>query len=111
MADIAHVVWAVNLGCLGLHVWPSRADALEVADELRIDLDPSAAATFAMAREAAAETRALLRELGMDGMPKTTGNRGIHVYVRLTPEQDSYVGALGGGRAARASSRGGGPIS
>ena len=91
VADVAHVVWAVNLGCLGLHVWPSRADALELADELRIDLDPFGAATFAMAREAAAETRALLRELGMDGMPKTTGNRGIHIYVRLTPEQDSYV--------------------
>ena len=91
VADIAHVVWAVNLGCLGLHVWPSRADALEVADELRIDLDPFGAATFDMVREAASETRALLRELGMDGMPKTTGNRGIHLYVRLTPEQDSYV--------------------
>ena len=91
VADVAHVVWAVNLGCLGLHVWPSRADALEAADELRIDLDPFGAATFEMAREAAAETRALLREVGMDGMPKTTGNRGIHLYVRLTPEQDSYV--------------------
>ena len=91
VADVAHVVWAVNLGCLGLHVWPSRADTLELADELRIDLDPFGTATFAMAREAAAETRALLRELGMDGMPKTTGNRGIHIYVRLTPEQDSYV--------------------
>ena len=90
-ADIAHVVWAINLGCLGLHVWPARAESLDVADELRIDLDPFGAATFAMAREAASETRALLRELGMDGAPKTTGNRGIHIYVRLTPEQDSYV--------------------
>jgi DNA ligase D len=89
--DIAHVVWAVNLGCLGLHVWPSVAAALEVADELRIDLDPFGAATFDMVREAASESRALLRELGMDAMPKTTGNRGIHLYVRLTPEQDSYV--------------------
>jgi DNA ligase D len=100
-ADVAHVVWAVNLGCLGLHVWPSRADRLEVADELRIDLDPFGAATFAMAREAAAETRALLRELGMDGMPKTTGNRGIHIYARLTPEQDSYAVRSAAGALAR----------
>src|SRR5690606_2949142 len=41
VADIAHVAWAVNLGCLGFHVWPSRADDPEHADELRIDLDPS----------------------------------------------------------------------
>src|SRR6478735_999165 len=41
IADIAHVIWAVNIGCLGFHVWPSKADDLEHADELRIDLDPT----------------------------------------------------------------------
>src|SRR5690606_27882346 len=78
-ADLAHVLWAVNLGCLGFHVWPVTAADPAHADELRIDLDPSPGVTFAMIREAAAETKALLDELGVAGYPKTTGSRGIHV--------------------------------
>jgi DNA ligase D len=89
-ADLAHVVWAVNLACLGFHVWPNRADDPDHADELRIDLDPTPGVTFPMLREAATEVRTLLDELGVVGMPKTTGNRGIHVYVRLQPRWDSY---------------------
>jgi DNA ligase D len=100
-ADLAHVLWAVNMGCLGLHVWPNRAADPEHADELRIDLDPQPGATFDMAREAAVETRALLEELGITGYPKTTGNRGIHVYVRLAPEQDSYAVRAAAVAAAR----------
>jgi DNA primase len=73
----------VNLACLGFHVWPYKASDPEHADELRIDLDPSPGVTFAMLREAAVETRRLLEEVGLMGWPKTTGNRGIHVYVRL----------------------------
>jgi len=88
--DLAHVLWAVNLGCLGFHVWPSHADDPEHADELRIDLDPTPGVTFPMVREAARESQALLEELGVVGMPKTTGNRGIHVYVRLKPQWTSY---------------------
>jgi DNA ligase D-like protein (predicted polymerase) len=90
-ADLAHLVWAVNLGCLGFHVWPLQADDPEHADELRIDLDPQPGTTFAMVREAALETRALLQEHGLDGHPKTTGNRGVHVYLRLEPRWDSYA--------------------
>jgi DNA ligase D len=89
-ADLAHVLWAVNLGCLGFHVWPSQASDPEHADELRIDLDPSPGVTFPMVREAAREVRALLEEVGLTCMPKTTGNRGIHVYVRLQPRWTSY---------------------
>jgi DNA ligase D len=89
-ADIAHLLWAVNLGCLGFHVWPTTASDPEHADELRIDLDPSPGVTFEMIREAAAETRDLLEEAGAPGRPKTTGNRGIHVYVRLQPRWTSY---------------------
>jgi DNA ligase D len=89
-ADLAHVLWAVNLACLGFHVWPSRAADPEHADELRIDLDPGPGVTFAMVQEAAVETRTLLGELGVRCMPKTTGNRGIHVYVRLQPRWSSY---------------------
>ena len=90
-ADIAHVLWAVNLGCLGFHVWPVRADDVEVADELRIDLDPSPGTDFDDVRWAAARTRELLDELGVASFPKTTGKAGIHVYVALTPEQDCYA--------------------
>jgi DNA ligase D len=89
-SDLAHVVWAVNLGCLGFHVWPFLADDAEHADELRIDLDPQPGATFAMAREAAHAVGDLLTELGVTGYPKSTGGRGLHVYVRLQPRWDSY---------------------
>src|SRR5580704_10577539 len=89
-ADLAHVLWAVNLGCLGFHVWPSKASDPEHADELRIDLDPTPGVTFDMVQEAAREARALFDELGVACLPKTTGNRGIHVYVRLQPRWTSY---------------------
>jgi len=88
--DMAHIIWAVNQGCLGFHPWPYHADDPEHTDELRIDLDPSPGVVFEEVREAALHTRALLDELGVDGYPKTTGNRGIHVYVRLEPRWDSY---------------------
>jgi DNA ligase D len=89
VANLAHVLWAVNMGCLGFHVWPSRAADPDHADELRIDLDPSSGVTFPMVQEAAREVRALLGEVGVTGLPKTTGNRGIHVYVRLLPNWTS----------------------
>jgi DNA ligase D len=88
-ADLAHVLWAVNLACLGFHVWPYHAADPEHADELRIDLDPSPGVAFDMVREAAHHVDSLLREVGLMGWPKTTGNRGIHVYLRLAPEWSS----------------------
>src|SRR5262245_2609682 len=90
LADMAHVVWAVNLGCLGFHVWPYLAEQPAVTDELRLDLDPQPGVAFEEIREAAAELQKLLGELGITGYPKTTGNRGLHVYVRLEPRWDSY---------------------
>src|SRR5258708_4339590 len=89
VADLAHVLWAVNTGCLGFHVWPSRARDPDHADELRIDLDPSPGVTFPMVQEAAHQVRGLLSELDVVGLPKTTGNRGIHVYIRLQPRWTS----------------------
>ena len=89
-ADLGHVLWAVNMACLGFHVWPAKASDQEHADELRIDLDPTRGVTFPMVQEAAHEVKALLDEVGVASMPKTTGNRGIHVYVRLQPRWDSY---------------------
>jgi DNA ligase D len=89
-ADLNHVLWAVNLGCLGFHVWPSLAADPEHADELRIDLDPSPGTSFADIQRAAGELRTLFDEAGVTSYPKTTGNRGLHVYVRLQPRWDSY---------------------
>lgn len=89
VADVAHVLWAVNLGCLGLHLWPFRVDDARHADELRIDLDPQPGTSFDDVRRTARYTRTLLEELGITGYPKTTGNRGIHVYVRLERRWDS----------------------
>jgi DNA ligase D len=88
-ADLAHVLWAVNLACLGFHVWPYRARDPDHADELRIDLDPTPGVDFEMLREAAHEVDSLLREKGLTGWPKTTGNRGIHVYIPLLPRWSS----------------------
>lgn len=90
VADVAHVAWAVHMGCLGFHPWPSHADSPGVTDELRIDLDPSPGVGFPMLREAARELRALLAEDGITSFPKTTGNRGIHVYVRVAGAWDGY---------------------
>ncbi len=89
-ADLDHVLWAVNLGCLGFHVWPYLADDPGHADELRIDLDPTPGVGFAQIQEAAGELRRLLTEAGITGYPKTTGSRGLHVYVKLLPRWDSY---------------------
>ncbi|MBK9178579.1 MAG: non-homologous end-joining DNA ligase [Acidimicrobiales bacterium] len=91
IADLAHLVWAVNLGCVGFHSWPFRAGHAGEVDELRVDLDPQPGTTFAMAREAAALVGSFLDEVGMRGFVKTTGSRGLHVYVPLVPRHDSVV--------------------
>ena len=91
IADLAHVAWAVNMACLGFHVWPYLASDPEHTDELRLDLDPQPGTDFAEAVETAGELKALLDELGIVSFPKTTGNRGLHVYVRLEPRWDSYA--------------------
>jgi DNA ligase D len=91
LADLAHVAWAVNLGCLGFHTWPFRAELPEIVDELRIDLDPQPGSGFDAAREAAVVTRELLDELGLVAFVKTTGSRGLHVYLRLAPRWDAIA--------------------
>ncbi|MCU1686096.1 MAG: ATP-dependent ligase [Amycolatopsis sp.] len=89
-ADIAHIIWGVNLGCLGFHVWPIHAETPGVTDELRIDLDPSPGVGFAQIQEAAVLTRELFDELGIEAHLKTSGSRGLHIYVALLPQWDSY---------------------
>ena len=83
--DLAHLVWAVNMGCLGFHVWPYRAGSPDVVDELRIDLDPQPGQDFGDIRDAAGAVKELLDELGIVAAPKTSGSRGLHVYARLQP--------------------------
>ncbi|MDQ2649809.1 MAG: non-homologous end-joining DNA ligase [Actinomycetota bacterium] len=90
VADLAHLVWAVNLGCLGFHVWPSHAATPEVADELRIDLDPSPGIELPQLVDAAHRVKELLDEVGIESFVKTSGSRGIHIYASLLPQWDSY---------------------
>jgi DNA ligase D len=91
VADLAHLLWAVNLGCLGFHSWPVRTTDLEHPDELRVDLDPQPGTTFAMAREAAVNVRAFFDEFGLPAFIKTTGSRGLHVYLRLQRQWNSVA--------------------
>ncbi|MEW1907377.1 non-homologous end-joining DNA ligase [Kitasatospora sp. NPDC085895] len=81
----AAVLWAANLGCLTFHPWPVRRADTEHPDELRIDLDPQPGTDFHDAVTAAHELRVLLEELGLRGWPKTSGGRGLHVYVPVEP--------------------------
>jgi bifunctional non-homologous end joining protein LigD len=84
--DVAHLVWGVNLGVIDWNPWPVRRSDLDHPDELRVDLDPTPEAPFAMVREVALGVRDVLDEHGLRGFPKTSGSRGIHVYVRVKPE-------------------------
>jgi DNA ligase D len=81
----AAVVWAAQYGTLTFHPWPVRATDVDHPDELRIDLDPQPGTDFADAVPVAQESRALLEELGLAGYAKTSGGRGIHIYVRIEP--------------------------
>jgi DNA ligase D len=91
VTDLAHVLWAANMGVLGLHVWQYRADRPQWADELRIDLDPSPGQSFDDIREAAMHVRLYFAELGIKSYVKTTGSKGIHVYVRVVDGYDSFA--------------------
>ncbi|KAA0023609.1 non-homologous end-joining DNA ligase [Antrihabitans cavernicola] len=89
-ADLAHIAWAVNLGCIGFHVWPYHAATQEFTDELRIDLDPSPGIGFDQLREGAVATKEFFDELGMASHIKTSGSRGLHIYVTLESKWDGF---------------------
>jgi len=94
-------VWCAQMGTLTFHPWPVRRGEVDLPDELRIDLDPQPGTAFADARRVADVARELLGELGLTGYPKTSGNRGIHIYVRIRPEwsfEDVRHAAIGFGR-------------
>ncbi|WP_298988652.1 DNA polymerase domain-containing protein [uncultured Pseudokineococcus sp.] len=82
----APVLWAVQMSAITFHPWPTRADHVELPDELRVDLDPQPGTGFDEARRVALDVlHPLLDELGLAGYPKTSGGRGVHVYVRIEP--------------------------
>ncbi len=83
--EVAVVGWAAQMGTITFHPWPVRRDDVDHPDELRIDLDPQTGTDFEDAVRVAAEARVLLCELGYRGFPKTSGGRGVHIYVRIDP--------------------------
>ena len=102
VTEVAVAAWAAQIGTITFHPWPVRRDDVDHPDELRIDLDPMPGTSFADAVAVAGEARALLDELGIRGFPKTSGNRGVHIYVRLEPRwtfTDVRHGAIAFGRA------------
>jgi DNA ligase D len=99
--ELAVVGWAAQMGTITFHPWPVRRQDVDHPDELRIDLDPQPGTDFADAVRVAAEARALLGELGYTGFPKTSGGRGVHIYVRIEPRwtfTDVRHGAIAFGR-------------
>ena len=81
----AVVAWAAQIGTITFHPWPVRRQDVDHPDELRIDIDPQPGTDFADVVRVAAEANRLLGDLGYRGFPKTSGNRGVHIYVRLEP--------------------------
>ena len=86
--EIAVPVWCAQMGTLTFHPWPVRRSDVDHPDELRIDLDPQPGTSFGDAVRVAGVARELLADLGMVGFPKTSGNRGVHIYVRIEPRWD-----------------------
>jgi DNA ligase D len=83
--EIAVVGWAAQMGTITFHPWPVRREDVDHPDELRLDLDPQPGTDFDDAVRVAAEARVLLGDLGYTGFPKTSGGRGVHIYVRIEP--------------------------
>jgi bifunctional non-homologous end joining protein LigD len=83
--EVAGLAWVANLGCVDLNPHPVRADDLEHPDELRIDLDPVPGVPWSQVRDVALVCREALAAVGLEGWPKTSGSRGIHINVRIEP--------------------------
>ncbi len=83
--ELATVAWCAQQNTITFHPWPVRRVDVDHPDELRIDLDPQPGTDFADAVAVAAVAREVLAELGWRGFPKTSGNRGVHIYVRIEP--------------------------
>ncbi|MFD4638877.1 non-homologous end-joining DNA ligase [Lentzea sp. NPDC058436] len=82
----ADVIWAVQMSTVEFHPWNSRASDTEKPDEWRIDLDPGPTCSFDRVRRVALVAQEVLAELGATGFPKTSGSKGLHIYVRIRPD-------------------------
>ena len=85
VTDAAALVWAVNLGCIDFNPWPVRRSDLDHPDELRVDLDPTPDIPYEHVRRVAMVAKDVLSEHDLMGWPKTSGKRGMHIYVRIEP--------------------------
>src|SRR5437763_2046231 len=85
VTELAHVAWAVQMSTVEFHPWNSRRADTEKPDEWRIDLDPMPDCGFDRVRRVAHIAHEILDELGAVGWPKTSGGRGMHIYVRIEP--------------------------
>ncbi len=83
--NVAALAWIVNLGCIDLNPHPVRSADLDHPDELRVDLDPGPGVSWGDVRRVALVVREVLADLGYTAWPKTSGSRGIHIYVRIEP--------------------------
>ena len=83
--DAAGLAWVLNLGCIELHPHPVRSGDLDHPDELRIDLDPGPGVPWEDVRSVSLEVKSLLEEMDLQGWPKTSGSRGMHINVRIEP--------------------------
>ncbi|MFN2535991.1 MAG: DNA polymerase domain-containing protein, partial [Pseudonocardiaceae bacterium] len=101
VTDIADVIWAVQMSTVEFHPWNTRSMRVELPDEWRIDLDPQPGTGFPQARQVALVVQEVLAQVGAVGWPKTSGGRGMHVYVRIEPRW-SFADVR---RAARAFAR------
>jgi bifunctional non-homologous end joining protein LigD len=81
--DLASLLWVVNLGCIDLNPWYARCDDVDRPDYLHFDLDPVEGADFARVRKTALVVRDALKSLGMNPLAKTSGSKGMHVYVPI----------------------------
>jgi DNA ligase D len=85
VTELAEVIWAVQMSTVEFHPWNSRRADTEKPDEWRIDLDPMPECDFKTVRRVAHVAREVLDDLGAVGWPKTSGGRGLHIYVRIEP--------------------------
>jgi len=83
LADRAHLLWVANLGCIEIHTHPVRADDLDHPDELRVDLDPGPGVCWQDVRQVALVVQQVLTDHNLVGAPKTSGNRGMHIYASI----------------------------
>jgi DNA ligase D-like protein (predicted polymerase) len=83
--NVAQLAWVINLGCIDLNAHPVRAEDMDHPDELRVDLDPVPGIGWRQILDVAKVSREVLHDMNLVGWPKTSGSRGVHIWVRIQP--------------------------